>query len=635
MLSETPPDTLNAAPAAGPEMGEHRHLADLFEIAAYHHADRIAATEPGQPPLTYRELERRSAALMGRLARAGIGRGSFVALCAGRSIAALVAILGILRSGAAYVPLDPAYPDAQLGFMLADAAPALLLIDPAIQPRLLEMGRQAACPPIWLLDSGEDEATGPVPDRALRGPEDPAYVMYTSGSTGRPKGVVVPHRGVSRLVIGQDYCGLGPQEVILHLAPLAFDASTFEIWAALLHGARLAIVPQAKPSLDDIAQALTGRQVTTAWLTAGLFHLMVDSRIEALAGLNQLLAGGDVLSPEHVRRFLDAVPGCRLINGYGPTENTTFTCCATIDRSAWTGGRVPIGRAIAGTQVFIVDETLRPVITGAPGQLVAAGAGLALGYLGQEALTRERFVEAPAPIARRVYLTGDLVRALPDGSVDFLGRIDRQVKIDGKRVEPGEIEAALRLGEGVADACVIIDGTRILGFVALGGGMAEEEGITRAALTRLRAQLPAHMCPARIVPLAALPLTPNGKVDRAALLALEAKDTPPAPAVQTDDWQGRILAIWQQVLGTGRIGLDEAFFDLGGTSLQWMRVHAELEHLLGARMAMADMFARPTVRLLAEHLGRGPDARSESLVDAARERARRQRGAAMRRARAC
>lgn len=634
MLSETLPDTL---PAAGLETGEHRHLADLFEIAAHTHADRIAATQPGQPPLTYRDLERRSGALAGRLVRAGIGRGAFVALCAGRSIAALVAMLAIVRSGAAYVPLDPAYPDAQLAFMLADAAPAILLVDPALQPRLsaMAMDGQKACPPIWLLDDSGDEPAGPAPDRSLCGAEDPAYVMYTSGSTGRPKGVVVPHRGVSRLVIGQDYCRLGAQEVILHLAPLAFDASTFEIWAALLHGARLAIVAQAKPSLDIIAQALVEQQVTTAWLTAGLFHLMVDRRIEALAGLGQLLAGGDVLSPDHVRRFLDAVPGCRLINGYGPTENTTFTCCATIDRAAWAGGRVPIGRAIAGTQVFIVDEALRPVITGAPGQLVTAGAGLALGYLGQEALTRERFVQAPAPIARRVYLTGDLVRALPDGSVDFLGRIDRQVKIDGKRVEPGEIEAALRLAEGVADACVIIDAPRILAFIALGGGMAEGEAIARAALTRLRAQLPAHMCPARIVPLAALPLTPNGKVDRAALLALDAQDTPPAPAVQTDDWQGRILAIWQQVLGTARIGLDEAFFDLGGTSLQWMRVHAELEHQLGARMAMADMFARPTVRLLAEHLGRGPDARSESLVDAARERARRQRGAAMRRARAC
>jgi non-ribosomal peptide synthetase component F len=222
--------------------------------------------------------------------------------------------------------------------------------------------------------------------------------------------------------------------------------------------------------LDTIADVLAGQQVTTAWLTAGLFHLMVDRRIEALAGLGQLLAGGDVLSPDHVGRFLAAVPGCRLINGYGPTENTTFTCCATIDRAAWVGGRVPIGRAIAGTQVFIVDEALRPVASGEQGQLAAAGAGLALGYLGQEALTAERFVEAPAPIGQRLYLTGDLVRALPDGQIDFLGRIDRQVKIDGKRVEPGEIEAALRLGDGVADACVIVEAKRILAFVAVGCG---------------------------------------------------------------------------------------------------------------------------------------------------------------------
>ncbi|WP_169805603.1 non-ribosomal peptide synthetase [Novosphingobium rosa] len=623
-------DRRHTGPAAGAEGGAPpvgAHLADLFERAALRHADRIAASEPGLAPLTYRELEHRSGVLARRLARAGIGRGAFVALCAGRSLQALVAIVAILRAGAAYVPLDPAYPDAQLAHMLADAAPALLLAEAAMQPRLAGMGAGA---PVWLLGDSDDAPAGPAPDRTSCRSEDPAYVMYTSGSTGRPKGVVVPHRGVARLVVGQDYCDLGPQQAILHLAPLAFDASTFEIWGALLHGARLAVVPQARASLDSIAEVLTGEQVTTAWLTAGLFHLMVDRRIEALAGLTQLLAGGDVLSPDHVGRFLAAVPGGRLINGYGPTENTTFTCCATIDRATWTGGRVPIGRAIAGTQVFVVDEALRPVAPGEQGQLAAGGDGLALGYLGQEALTAERFVQAPAPIAQRVYLTGDLVRALPDGQIDFLGRIDRQVKIDGKRVEPGEIEAALRGGEGVADACVVIDAKRILAFIAVGCGQAD--AIAQTATARLREQLPAHMRPARIVALAALPLTPNGKVDRAALLGLCAET--PAPAARGDDLQTRILAIWQQVLGTGQIGLDQAFFDLGGTSLQWMRVHAELEHLTGARIAITDLFARPTIRAIAEHLGGAPAAPSQTLTDAARERARRQRGATLRRARA-
>ncbi|WP_206244415.1 non-ribosomal peptide synthetase [Novosphingobium terrae] len=632
MLSDTVSDLLHSKPATGPDacgqpVADHRHLADLFEDAARRHAGRIAAVEPGFAPMTYRELEHRSGALARRLAGAGIGRGAFVALCAGRSIQALVAILAIVRTGAAYVPLDPAYPDAQLAHMLADAAPAILLADAAMQPRLAGMGHGAT---LWLLDEAGHEANGPAPDRTLCQPGDAAYVMYTSGSTGKPKGVVVPHRGVARLVVGQDYCDLGAQEVILHLAPLAFDASTFEIWGALLHGGCLAIVPQGQASLDSIADVLKGQQVTTAWLTAGLFHLMVDRRIEALAGLTQLLAGGDVLSPDHVARFLAAVPNCRLINGYGPTENTTFTCCATIDRATWSGGRVPIGRAIAGTQVFIVDEALRPVVPGEQGQLAAAGDGLALGYLGQAALTAERFVEAPAPISQRLYLTGDLVRALPDGSLDFLGRIDRQVKIDGKRVEPGEIEAALRLGEEVADACVVIDGKRILAFIAVGCGQGD--AVVEAAAARLRQQLPAHMCPARIVPVAAFPLTPNGKVDRAALLRLIAENA--EPVIGTDDLQGRILAIWQQVLGTAQIGLDQAFFDLGGTSLQWMRVHAELEHLLRVKIAITDLFARPTIRAMTAHLGGAPQAAPQSLSDAARERARRQRGAALRRARA-
>lgn len=617
----------------------YEHVADRFERIAARCPAAIAARQDGLPPLTYAELDRRSARLAARLVAAGAGPGRFVALAATRSIDAVIAIVGIVRSGSAYVPLDPGYPDAQLAVILEETQPLLVLADAAMRLRLCGMVGGA------VVDALETcvAAAGPADDAARREPaardaEDPIYVMYTSGSTGRPKGVVVPHRGVSRLVTGQDYCDLGPDEVILQLAPLAFDASTFELWGALLNGGALAIVADEHPSTDRVAAVLRAHGVTTAWFTAGLFHLLVDTQIEVLAGLRQLLAGGDVLSPDHVRRFQAAAPECRLINGYGPTENTTFTCCATISRGDWASESVPIGRAIAGTQAYVVDAALKPVPSGEEGQLVAAGAGLARGYLGQSALTAEKFVAAPAPISARVYLTGDLARVLPGGEIEFRGRIDRQIKINGKRIEPGEIEAALRAGEGVRDAAAIVDTTRsglkrIMAFIATGEvGPARMEAIRIGAQTAAQRLLPDFLVPARITAVEVLPITPNGKLDRDALLGLLAA-ADAAAAIGGDDLEGRIAAIWQSVLGLDRVGRDDVFFDLGGRSLQLMQVHAALQQATGRQIRITEMFARPTIRALAELLGGAPRSDGGRIDAEARERAMRQRAAAARRRR--
>lgn len=617
----------------------YEHVADRFERIAARCPAAIAARQDGLPPLTYAELDRRSARLAARLVAAGAGPGRFVALAATRSIDAVIAIVGIVRSGSAYVPLDPGYPDAQLAVILEETQPLLVLADAAMRLRLCGMVGGA------VVDALETcvAAAGPADDAARREPaardaEDPIYVMYTSGSTGRPKGVVVPHRGVSRLVTGQDYCDLGPDEVILQLAPLAFDASTFELWGALLNGGALAIVADEHPSTDRVAAVLRAHGVTTAWFTAGLFHLLVDTQIEALAGLRQLLAGGDVLSPDHVRRFQAAAPECRLINGYGPTENTTFTCCATISRGDWASESVQIGRAIAGTQAYVVDAALKPVPSGEEGQLVAAGAGLARGYLGQSALTAEKFVAAPAPISARVYLTGDLARVLPGGEIEFRGRIDRQIKINGKRIEPGEIEAALRAGEGVRDAAAIVDTTRsglkrIMAFIATGEvGPARMEAIRIGAQTAAQRLLPDFLVPARITAVEVLPITPNGKLDRDALLGLLAA-ADAAAAIGGDDLEGRIAAIWQSVLGLDRVGRDDVFFDLGGRSLQLMQVHAALQQATGRQIRITEMFARPTIRALAELLGGAPRSDGGRIDAEARERAMRQRAAAARRRR--
>lgn len=629
-----------SARAAGtaPDLA-YEHVADRFERIAARCPAAIAARQDGLPPLTYAELDRRSARLAAGLVAAGAGPGRFVALAATRSIDAVIAIVGIVRSGSAYVPLDPGYPDAQLAIMLEETQPLLVLADAAMRVRLCGMVGGA------VVDALETcvAAAGPADDAARREPaardaEDPIYVMYTSGSTGRPKGVVVPHRGVSRLVTGQDYCDLGPDEVILQLAPLAFDASTFELWGALLNGGALAIVADEHPSTDRVAAVLRAHGVTTAWFTAGLFHLLVDTQIEALAGLRQLLAGGDVLSPDHVRRFQAAAPECRLINGYGPTENTTFTCCATISRGEWASESAPIGRAIAGTQAYVVDAALKPVPHGEEGQLVAAGAGLALGYLGQSALTAEKFVAAPAPISARVYLTGDLARVLPGGEIEFRGRIDRQIKINGKRIEPGEIEAALRAGEGVRDAAAIVDTTRsglkrIMAFIATGEvGPARMEAIRIGAQTAAQRLLADFLVPARITAVEVLPITPNGKLDRDALLGLLAA-ADAAAAIGGDDLEGRIAAIWQSVLGLDRVGRDDVFFDLGGRSLQLMQVHAALQQATGRQIRITEMFARPTIRALAELLGGAPRSDGVRIDAEARERAMRQRAAAARRRR--
>jgi len=336
---------------------------------------------------------------------------------------------------------------------------------------------------------------------------------------------------------------------------------------------------------------------------------MVDHRLDALRPLRQLLAGGDVLSPDHVRRFRREVPGCRLINGYGPTENTTFSCCYTVPADPG-GESVPIGHAINGTELRILDEAMQPA---EEGELYLGGAGLALGYLGRPELTAEKFVADPAAPDRRLYRSGDRVRRRPDGALDFLGRADRQVKINGKRVELDEIEATARRSLLVTDAaCLAIDGSdgakRLALFVTPAAGKGDAAVLRQA----LAAELPEHMRPSRLEFLSALPLTPNGKLDRMALAAQVAQVAVPQASVAGVPPQ--IQALWSRALGTDASGPDENFFDLGGTSLQLTRLHAELQAVLGRRLPVTGLFSHPTLRSLARWLGGTPDEAREVSV---------------------
>ena len=596
--------------------------------------DRTARVS-GDDRLSYAELDQRSTGVARYLMHQGVRVGDRVGVYSQRSSDAVTALLGILKAGAAYVPFDPAYPAKLLGVMADDCAPALMLA----QADLL----QAGAAPFWSgavhdlhtvtnlgVEVGDAAALPTLDASAL------AYVMYTSGSTGQPKGVLIPHRGVLRLVIDNPFADMGSDQVHLLLAPLAFDASTFEIWGALLNGATLGVVASPLASLDDIAAAILRYGVTTLWLTAGLFHLMVDHRLDGLAPLKQLIAGGDVRSPPHVARAQAALPNCQLIKGYGPTENTTFTCCYRIPRPA-PAGPVPIGTPIAQTTVYIADEAMGLVADGQEGELCAGGAGLALGYLNRDALTAERFVEHPLdPTGRtRLYRTGDRVRRRADGNIEFMGRVDRQVKIMGKRVELDDIEACIRRSQLIEDAAVISPpggaglARKVHAFVTFRPGAV---GGVRELQAFLRSETPDHMMPSTFTVMESLPLSPTGKVDRSKLVVPRTDAALRAPTGRNAT-EEMLLDIWRSVLGNPAVGVDDNFFDLGGTSLQVLQVHATISGMISGDLTLLDLFQFPRISALAARLAPSRVAETPQTVLSADQRARGQQ-AALARARA-
>ncbi|WP_052868033.1 non-ribosomal peptide synthetase [Streptomyces niger] len=572
-------------------------LPELFAARVAAHPDAVALTHAGQE-LTYRQLDERANRLAHHLVSLGAGPDALVGLCLERGAQAVTALLAVLKAGAAYVPLDPDYPADRLAYMIADAGVELLVTEerlrdrlPASGARVVDLDRDAAAV------AARPGGTAPAPPPA---PDDLAYVLYTSGSTGTPKGVLTPHRAVVRLVHGTEYTDIGPGDTVAQFASLSFDASTFELWAALLRGARLAVHPPQLPTTAELGRWLKEGGVTHLWLTAGLFHQITDDDIGVFAGLRQLVAGGDRLSSDHCARVLDAHPALRLTNGYGPTEATTFTTTHDL-RDALGSGSVPLGVPLANTRVYVLTETLEPAPIGVPGELCIAGAGLARGYHGRAGLTAERFVADPfgAP-GTRMYRSGDLVAWRPDGTLEFLGRTDGQVKIRGFRVETGEIEAALVAHPAVGDAAVVPHTDPESGRTVLVGHLVPAGGTPLPGTAELRAHLaaalPEHMLPAAYTTLTALPLTANGKVDRKALPAPEQRigtgTEYVAPRTPTEEL---IAEVWQEVLGAERVGVHDTFFELGGDSLVALRTVARLNSLFGTGMSPRALFDRPTV----------------------------------------
>ncbi|AFZ57857.1 non-ribosomal peptide synthetase [Anabaena cylindrica] len=492
----------------------------LFEEQVERTPDAVAVVFE-QVQLTYRELNKRANQLANYLQTLGVKAEVLVGICTERSLEMIVGILGILKAGGAYVPLDIVYPQERLAFMLSDSQVSILLTQQHLVEKLPEHQATVIC-----LDTDSKAIELENQEKVSNGanPENLAYVMYTSGSTGQPKGVCVLHLGVVRLVKETNYANLSSEEVFLQLAPLAFDASTFEIWGSLLNGGRLVIFPAPIPTLEDLAASIHRYKITTLWLTAGLFHLMVDQRLEDLKPLRQLLAGGDVLSLATVQRVVEALDNCQVINGYGPTENTTFTCYYSMMRGMQFGSSVPIGRPIANTQVYILDQFLQPVPISVTGEIYVGGAGLARGYLNRPELTAERFISHPFnnQAKARLYKTGDLGRYLPNGEIEYLGRIDNQVKIRGFRIELGEIEAVLNQHPNLKAAKVItredIPGDkRLVAYIISKSNQNSPSEISHQLREYLKQKLPDYMIPSAFVALESFPLTTNGKIDHRAL----------------------------------------------------------------------------------------------------------------------
>ncbi|WP_035057026.1 non-ribosomal peptide synthetase [Andreprevotia chitinilytica] len=544
--------------------------------------------------LSYGELNRRANQLAHALRARGVGPDVLVGLCAERSFESLVGVLGILKAGGAYLPLDPALPAQRLAYILSNAAPALVLSHGEAWAAL---GLDSV--PSLRLDDASLPGLPNHNPTDVTSPDHLAYVMYTSGSTGQPKGVLVTHRNVVRLVRETHYFSLAPHARVLHLAPTTFDATTFELWAPLLNGAIVALPAPGRLTLAAIGEFIDTQRIDTLWLTSALFNQMVDHELPRLVKAKHVLAGGEALSPPHVAAFLAA--GGRLTNGYGPTECTTFSCTEAVSGEI-DGTAIPIGKPIANAQTYILDANLEPVPVGVAGELYIAGDGLARGYLNRPDLTAEKFVPNPfGQAGARMYRSGDLARYLPDGRIDYLGRIDQQVKLRGFRIELGEIEATLMALPGVRSAVVLaredVPGDkRLVAYVVADAGQKIEVSALREQLGQ---RLPDYMVPAHFMLLDQLPLTPNGKVDRKALPAPERSNDTVNFVAPRNATETQLAAIWAEVLKLDRIGIHDNFFELGGHSLLATQVSSQLRRQLGRDLPLRQFFDHPTIAALA------------------------------------
>ncbi|MFJ8942648.1 amino acid adenylation domain-containing protein [Streptomyces sp. NPDC102395] len=586
----------------------------LFAERSAAHPERTAAV-CGDREASYGALDALSDRVAARLGALGVRPGATVAVLMDRSVELIAVCLGVLKAGAAYLPLDARAPRARSASVLTAADVTVLVTDPGADTaglgvrHTLRLDDDLAMHGVDSGDGGDGEGphraepTGPGPTSRTHGrPDDLAYVMYTSGSTGTPKGVAVAHREVVALALDRRWRG-GAHERVLMRSPHAFDASSYELWVPLLNGGLVVVAPPGDLDVPGLARLIGEQRVTGTFLTATLFNELADRCPERLGTLREVMTGGEAASPAAVRRVREHCPDTTVTNAYGPTETTTFAVLFPLaPGQEMPAGQVPIGRPLDGTRLHVLDDRLAPVPPGVTGELYIAGAGLARGYLGRPGLTAERFTACPSgPPGTRMYRTGDLARWTADGRIEYLGRADRQIKIRGLRIEPGEIETVLAGHPDVGRAAVTVvptpAGPVLAGYAVPAEGRRPDPAALRE---HLRTELPDYMVPLTVTVLDRFPVTPNGKIDLVALPA-------PGPATREQPYQAprndteRALAdLWERLLGAERVGVHDDFFALGGHSLLATRLLAETRSLLGANVTVRHFFAGPTVARLAE-----------------------------------
>ncbi|MGG6396717.1 amino acid adenylation domain-containing protein [Bacillus sp. FSL R5-0443] len=567
----------------------HETISRLFERQAKETPDARAVVYDGQI-LTYRELNERANRIAAALRSNGVGPESVVALLTGRTTELASGILGILKAGGAYLPIGDDVPRERAEWMLKDCKADILLQSDKLDGLPLSGKR------LFIEDIQTKAGLSSENPEPLGGPESLAYMIYTSGSTGAPKGVMIEQRSVIRLVKNSNYIDFTPEDRLLFTSSLGFDVTTFEIFGPLLNGASLYVSDQETYLDSDVLETFIQQNgITTLWLTSSLFNHLSEQNEHVFSGLSRLIIGGEALSPSHVNRVRNALPHLSVWNGYGPTENTTFSTCFLIEQSY--DHSIPIGRPVGNSTAYIINSRGTPQPIGVIGELCTGGDGVARGYFGRPELTEEKFVPNPFVPGERMYRTGDLARWLPDGTIEYAGRMDDQVKIRGYRVELGEIEAALRSLDGVKEAAVSVrtgqsGNKELIAYMSLQADMDTEK--VRSSLSK---QLPNYMVPAYMMELEKLPLTPNGKLDRKNLpepeLALQTAYTAPR-----NELEEQLSVIWQEVLGAKQVGIEDSFFELGGDSIKALQVSARLGRY-GWKMTASDLFRHPSIKELA------------------------------------
>lgn len=596
---------------------QDRLIHELFETQVHRSPTAIALILEHEA-VTYAQLNRRANRVAHELLACGLKPDGRVGVYADRSIEMIVGMLGILKAGGAYVPLDPAYPAERLLFMSHDSALVAVLTT-------TELVGEIPIPalPTILMDDGGPTQGEHNPVVSGLSSRNLAYVIYTSGSSGRPKGVMIEHRSVLRLVVNAAYAEIRREDCVAHCASPSFDAATWEVWGPLLNGARVLVVPQRivlSPVLFN--EELIKHRASAMFLTVGLFHKYVDALEQAFSQLRYLLVGGDVMAPSMAARALAKVsPPKQLLNVYGPTETTTFATAFVVTREAARADSLPIGKPITNTRAYVLDGDRMPVGVGVAGEIYVGGPGVARGYLNQPELTAERFVEDSfdRKLGEKLYRTGDLGRWTADGDLQFLGRVDLQLKVRGFRIEPGEVEAVLQRQPCVTDAVVIAredepGDKRLVAYVV--AQLSQREGareqVVAGLWVSLQQTLPPYLVPAAIVVLDEFPLTQNGKVDRRALPVPQAQQRGDEEAVgEHSPLETTLSEVWGQLLKVEQVGMDDNFFELGGDSMMGLELIAKIGERVGIDgLSVIAIFEYPTVREMAQFIAAQANAES-------------------------